>query len=259
MTLVILNIGLYLLAALSLLGYFLKKEQKFLLSLSYISMGAGIILQAINLSYQMSLGDFIVISAIEALSLASLIMVILILPYVKRHLNTAMVITLFAALTQFLSLFDHPDVGFSTPSPWLSLHILTSIIAYAILLLASIQALLVYFRDRAIRNKKSITQKFPPIMRMELLLFRLLIIGFVILTLSLATSFAFFNQWFTPHFVHKTVLTGLAWVLYGGILLAHHYYGLRGRPAAKFILLTAAILLLGITGTRLIQEYLFAY
>ena len=131
-------------------------------------------------------------------------------------------------------------------------------IAYAVLLLASIQALLVYLRDRALRRKKSITHRFPPIMRMELLLFRLLLIGFIVLTLSLLTSFAFFDQWFSPHFIHKTVLTGLAWVLYGGILFAHHSFGLRGGQAAKFIIMTAIVLLLGITGTRLIQEYMFA-
>lgn len=258
MTLVSLNIGLYLLSALFLLAHLFKKGQKWWLPLSYISIFSALGLHAISLSYQLSIGDLEVISAIEALSLASIMMVLLIIPYLKRHLNTAIAIMLFAGATQILTLFDHQDVGFSTPSPWLSLHILTSIIAYAILLLASVQALLLYLRDRALKNRRSITQKFPPILRMELLLFRMLTIGFILLTVSLVTSFAFFDQWFSPHFIHKTVLTGLAWILYGAILWAHHYYGLRGRPAAKFILLTAVILLLGITGTRLIQEFLFA-
>ncbi len=254
MTLVSLNIGLYLLSSLFLLGALLRKGQKWWLPVSYLTLISGIVVHGTTLA----LSDFTHISAAEALSLTSLIMLLVLLPYIKRHLNTAIVLTLFAAAMQFFSLFDTNEVGFSTPSAWLSAHILTSIIAYAILLLASIQALLVYLRDRALKQRKSLTHKLPPIMRMELLLFRLLLIGFIVLTVSLLTSFAFIDQWFSPHFVHKTVLTGLAWILYGGILLAHRFYGLRGRPAAKFILMTAVILLFGITGTRLIQEYIFA-
>lgn len=258
MTLVTLNIGLYLLSALSLTGALFKKDQKWWLPLSYIMILAGFILQGKILTDQLASQSFANVSATVALSFTSLIMVLIELPYIKRHLNTAIVISLFAAFTQFLQIFNYNEVSFSTPSLWLSIHVLTSLIAYSILLLASIQALLVYLRDRALRTKKSITHRFPPLMRMELLLFRLLLIGFIVLTLSLLTSFAFFDQWFSPHFIHKTVLTGLAWLLYGSILFAHQYFGLRGRPAAKFILMTAVVLLLGITGTRLIQEYMFA-
>ncbi|UNM95625.1 cytochrome c biogenesis protein CcsA [Ignatzschineria rhizosphaerae] len=258
MTLVTLNIGLYLLSTLFLLCALCKKGQNWCLQLSFVTLIAGILSQGTLLSYQIAQGDFEQVSAIEALSVAVFIMLLIIIPYVRRHLNTAIGLTFFATIVQALSLFHTNEVSFSTPSPWLSAHILTSIVAYAILLMASIQALLVYLRDRALKQKKSITHKLPPIMRMELLLFRLLLIGFIVLTISLLTSFAFFDQWFSPHFIHKTVLTGLAWILYGGILFAHHYYGLRGKAATKFILLTAIILLLGITGTRLIQEYMFA-
>lgn len=258
MTLVTLNIGLYLLSALCLTGAMMKKDQKWWLPLSYLLIISGIIIQGKILTDQLASQSFASISAIDVLSFTALIMVLIELPYIRRHLNTAIVISLFASCAQALQLFNYHEVSFSTPSPWLSIHILTSMIAYAVLLLASIQAFLVYLRDRALRRKKSITHKLPPIMRMELLLFRLLLIGFIVLTLSLLTSFAFFDQWFSPHFIHKTVLTGLAWVLYGGILFAHHSFGLRGGQAAKFILMTAIVLLLGITGTRLIQEYIFA-
>lgn len=257
MTLISLNIGLYLLATLFLIGTLLRKGPKYCWPLGCITIIAGLILQAYNLSFQLTLGNFDEISAFEALSLASLIMVLLVLPYLKRHLNTAIIITLFAAVTQALSLFDTNDVSFGTPSAWLSIHILTSIVAYAILLLASIQAFLVYLRDRSLKQKRSIAHRLPPIMRMEHLLFQLLLIGFIMLTISLLTSLAFFDQWFTAHFIHKTILTGFAWLLYGAILFARYKFGLRGQAAAKYILITAVILLLGITGTRLIQEFLF--
>ena len=258
MTLVTINIGLYLLSTLFLLCALSQKRRNWCLQLSYISLITGILTQGTILSYQIAGGDFQQVSAIEALSIAVFIMLLIVIPYMRRHLNTAIGLTAFATVVQILTLFNTQEVSFSTPSAWLSLHILTSIVAYAILLMASIQALLVYLRDKSLKQKKSITHKLPPIMRMEVLLFRLLLIGFIVLTLSLLTSFAFIDQWFAPHFVHKTVLIALSWLLYGGILFAHRYFGLRGRAATKFILLTAVILLLGITGTRLIQEHLFA-
>lgn len=257
MTLITLNIAIYLLTTFSLIGFVKNRGKKGWLIASYGSLIPAMILHALILSHQI-LGDgSLNIGALKALSLTAFIMLIIATPYLQRYINTLVVLTIFAALALFLSAFESEN-SVQTPNTLLGLHIVTSMVAYSLLLLASVQAVLVYLRDRALKGHTLfLVDRLPPILRMERLLFRLLGIGFALLTISILTSFAFLDLWFTRQFIHKTVLTGLAWLLYGGILASHYFFGIRGRLAAKFVVITSIVLLLGITGTRLIQELIF--
>ena len=106
MTLVTLNIGLYLLSTLFLLCTLFKKGHNWCLQLSYLTLIAGILSQGTLLSYQIARGDFQQVSAIEALSVAVFVMLIIVVPYVRRHLNTAIGLTIFATIIQTFSQFN---------------------------------------------------------------------------------------------------------------------------------------------------------
>jgi ABC-type uncharacterized transport system permease subunit len=72
---------------------------------------------------------------------------------------------------------------------------------------------------------------------MELFLFRLVAIGFMLLTLVIVTSFLFFNQlWLSP-LLQKTLVSLFAWSVFAILLLGRHYLGWRGRQAIRWTLL----------------------
>ncbi|MDG9729073.1 cytochrome c biogenesis protein CcsA [Ignatzschineria sp. RMDPL8A] len=259
MILITLIILLYLSSSGCLVTY-LKMEN----NRSCFNIAIGLMLLAMGghaylLSTQIFGSSLVNIGAMKALSLTSLIMLIISMPLIKRHVNTALILILFAIVTIFLSLTDS-KFAVNTQNPMLGIHILISIIAYAILLLAAIQAVLVYLRDRSLKSHSlSLIKKLPPMLRMERWLFQLVTIGFGFLTLSLLTSLFFYDTWFDKAVIHKTILASTAWVLYGTILVSRYVYGIRGKRAAKFVILSSFVLLLGITVTRVIQEVIFNY
>ncbi len=221
-------------------------------------MSGGIIFHGFLLSHQILGESYLNIGALKALSLTGFIMMIIVLPKAERHLNSAFAITALALVSVIASAF-HSDHAIEPQSIPLGAHIVTSIVAYAILLLAGVQAILILLRDRALKHPKPsfLTKNLPPILRMERWLFQLILIGWVLLTLSLLSSAFFLDLWFTQSTIHKTVLTLAAWFLYGGLLIGHYRYHIRGRRAAKLVLISTLVLLLAITGTRLIQELIF--
>jgi ABC-type uncharacterized transport system permease subunit len=90
----------------------------------------------------------------------------------------------------------------------------------------------------------------------EKVMFRLIGGGFVLLTLALLTGFIFVTNLFTQHLVHKTVLSLIAWVIFGVLLIGRTRYGWRGRPAVRWTLWGFGFLLLAYFGSKFVLEYL---
>jgi ABC-type uncharacterized transport system permease subunit len=78
--------------------------------------------------------------------------------------------------------------------------------------------------------------------------------GFVLLTLSLVSGFAFLEDMFAQHLVHKTVLSTLAWIVFGALLVGRFRYGWRGRTAIIWTLGGFVILILAYFGTKAVLE-----
>ena len=89
---------------------------------------------------------------------------------------------------------------------------------------------------------------------METLLFEMIGTGFVLLTLALASGFAFLEDMFAQHLVHKTVLSILGWVVFGTLLLGRHRYGWRGRTAIIWTLSGYVMLILAYFGSKAVLE-----
>jgi len=138
----------------------------------------------------------------------------------------------------------------------LKLHVLLSMLAYSLLTLASVQALLLAVQDHYLRKRRpgGFIRALPPLMTMEALLFEMIGIGFVLLTLALLSGFAFLENMFAQHLVHKTVLSVVAWMVFGGLLLGRRVWGWRGRKAIVWTLSGFAILILAYFGSKLVLE-----
>lgn len=138
----------------------------------------------------------------------------------------------------------------------MSMHILTSIIAFSLLNIAALQAILLAIQDQQLKRHppKYFIKSLPPLQTMEALLFQMLGTGLVFLTISLISGFLFIEDLFAQHLVHKTVLSLLAWVIFTGLLIGRSRYGWRGQTAIRWTLIGFILLLLAYFGSKLVLE-----
>lgn len=59
---------------------------------------------------------------------------------------------------------------------------------------------------------------------------------------------------FAQHLVHKTVLSTLAWLMFGGLLIGRLRYGWRGKTAIVWTLSGFAVLILAYFGSKIVLE-----
>ncbi|MEZ5658760.1 MAG: cytochrome c biogenesis protein CcsA [Burkholderiaceae bacterium] len=144
-------------------------------------------------------------------------------------------------------------------------HLLVGVLAYAVMLLAALHALLMAMAEKSLHDPlqsrpnpllAGTLERLPPLLTMERLLFRLLAIGFALLTLTAVSGMVFSEEIFGRpfRFDHKTVLTLLAWVVFGVLLLGRRIWGWRGQRALRLTLTGFVVLLLGYAGSRFVLE-----
>ncbi|MDD5579368.1 MAG: cytochrome c biogenesis protein CcsA [Methylobacter sp.] len=138
----------------------------------------------------------------------------------------------------------------------MNIHVLTSIIAFSLLNIAALQAILLAIQDRQLKSHapRRFIQSLPPLQTMESLLFQMLSAGLFFLTISLVSGFIFIENLFAQHLVHKTVLSILAWLIFSCLLIGRSRYGWRGQTAIKWTLSGFISLLLAYFGSKLVLE-----
>ena len=142
----------------------------------------------------------------------------------------------------------------------IQLHAGLALLAYAALSVAALLAIVLWLQERALRQHRfgALLRLFPPLTLVETLMFRLIAVGFALLTLALMTGVVFVENLFAQHLVHKTVLSLLAWGVFGALLLGRMRYGWRGRRAVR-LMLTAMILLgMAFFGSKFVLELVLA-
>jgi len=135
-------------------------------------------------------------------------------------------------------------------------HVLVSVLAFALLTIAACQSVLLAYQEHRLRHKRpgGLVHILPPLKVQEDLLFLLIALGFFLLTLSLATGVAFVADMLAQHLAHKTVLSVIAWLMFGVLLWGRWRYGWRGRTAVRLSLGGFTVLGLAYFGTKLILE-----
>jgi ABC-type uncharacterized transport system permease subunit len=98
----------------------------------------------------------------------------------------------------------------------------------------------------------------PPLLTLERYLFRLIAIGFVLLTITLVSGFLFSEELFGKPvtLTHKNVFSVAGWLTFGALLFGRWRYGWRGRVALKWILAGTVLLVLGYLGSKFVLEVL---
>lgn len=220
---------------------------------------AALSLHAIMLYHELFVLGSLNMSFFNAVSLAAWTMAALLLvsSLSKPVENLAILALPVAAITVLLDLRFPGSHLLSDQSGWeLRLHVLTSMLAYSLLTLASAQALLLAIQDTHLRRHHpgGFIRALPPLQTMESLLFEMISVGFVLLSIALITGFIYLEDMFAQHLVHKTVLSIVAWMTFATLLWGRYRFGWRGRKAIRWTLVGFAVLMLAYFGSKAVIE-----
>ncbi|MDP2231337.1 inner membrane protein YpjD [Methylotenera sp.] len=145
-------------------------------------------------------------------------------------------------------------------SPLFLAHITIALLAYSLFTFATFHALLMTAAERSLHNKPTLIKlpSFPPLMVMESLLFRIISLGFILLTITLVSGMLFSEEIFGKpmQFNHKAVFSIASWFIYGGLLYGRYQYGWRGLKAIRWTLAGFILLVLAYVGSKFILEVL---
>ncbi len=138
----------------------------------------------------------------------------------------------------------------------IKLHVTLALLSYGLLSIAALLALLLSFQERSLRHHRApaFLRALPPLTLTEGLMFQLIASGFALLTLTLVTGALFVHNLFAQHLVHKTVLSLIAWLVFGTLLVGRWRWGWRGRRAVGLTLAGMVVLVLAFFGSKFALE-----
>lgn len=145
-------------------------------------------------------------------------------------------------------------------APGILAHILFSILAYGMITIAVFQSMILLIQDQQLRKRpvSTLIKNFPPLQSMESLLFSYLWAGWLLLSLSLISGWLFLDNLFAQHLVHKTLLSCIAWLVFGILLWGRHQLGWRGHKAIRWTIAGFFLLMLAYFGSKLVREFILA-
>ncbi|MDY7540580.1 cytochrome c biogenesis protein CcsA [Undibacterium sp. RTI2.1] len=146
--------------------------------------------------------------------------------------------------------------------PW---HIAIALLSYSTLTIAAFHAVVMTLQDAHLHKQASkatppwlskAIERLPALLMMEKILFRLVAMGFVLLTLTVLSGIVFSEEILGVAFKwdHKTILSLFSWMLFGILLIGRHWRGWRGKTVLSFTLSGFLTLLLAYVGSRFVLE-----
>lgn len=143
---------------------------------------------------------------------------------------------------------------------WLDAHIAFSLATYAILTLAALAGFSAFAQERALKRKAQgrMTRALPGLSSAEGLESSLLTLGAAVLAIGVVTGMAvdYLTTGALFHVSHKTMFALLALAVVFALLIARRTVGLRGRQAARLVMLAYLLLTLGYPGVKFVTDVL---
>lgn len=139
----------------------------------------------------------------------------------------------------------------------LQLHAWVALLAYAVLAVAALLAILLWVQERTLRKRGAHRwpRLLPPLTELERLMFRSVGLGFLLLTATLLSGALFVKDLLGQHLAHKTVLSLLSWGIFGVLLFGRWRYGWRGVKAVRLTLIAMLLLALAFFGSQFVYEF----
>jgi ABC-type uncharacterized transport system permease subunit len=161
-----------------------------------------------------------------------------------------------AAVLLALDVFAAPATAPLALDWQIQLHVAIALIGYGVLSIAALLAILLAVQERALRAHRPgrLVRALPPLTQTEALLFRLIGVGFALLTLTLLSGALFVRNIRDQHLAHIIVLTVVAWLIFGTLLWGRWRHGWRGTRAVNLTLIGMAFLALAFFGSKFVLE-----
>lgn len=218
------------------------------LALHVVAVGAGVATpDGLDLSLTHALSIVAALTVLVAFASGAL----------SRLPSVAMVVLPVAAVAAALPAFAPSAHRFPyTSSHWAIAHIAVALLAYAFFIVAAAQALVMTGLEKRLHRGLAEIEATPPLLTLETALFRLIGVGFALLSLALASGVLFSEQVFGKPmpFTHKNVFAIASWLVFGALVVGRWRYGWRGRKALRWILAGTALLVLAYLGTKFVLE-----
>ncbi len=164
-------------------------------------------------------------------------------------LPLSLIALIVAELSNSGATFRHLDMG-------IVMHILLSIIAYSLISITALQALLLHWQNKSLKQRQlsSFVKHLPPLQTMETLMFELLWVGLIMLTTALFVGALYIEDMFAQNLAHKTILSIVAWAIFTTLLFGRVRWGWRGNQAIRWVLCGFCCLMLAYFGSKLALE-----
>jgi ABC-type uncharacterized transport system permease subunit len=169
-----------------------------------------------------------------------------------------LVLPLAAMCTILPVFFPNVHVVAHAKAVGFKLHFLAAMLAYSLLTLSALHAIFMGFTENALhkRSVKRSLNSLPPLLTMESLLFRMLLVGFILLTITVGSGVFFSEALFGKPLTidHKTLFAFASWGIFAMLLVGRHAWGWRGKRALRWTLVGFALLILAYVGSRFVAE-----
>lgn len=158
-------------------------------------------------------------------------------------------------------------------SEWLPLHLALGMASYGLFAVAVMHAWLMARAEQRMRNGPGVLAQPQlaeggqmrtelPLLTLERLTFRLVMLGFALLTVTIVQGLFFGEHLYGAaatagwRWSHKTVFSILAWLVFAALLWGRWRLGWRGQRAVRMVYVGAVLLLLGYAGYHFVLEVL---
>ena len=171
-----------------------------------------------------------------------------------KHLG--LVLLPLTAIAILVSMIYHDNSNLGLIDPDIRIHIIVSIASYGFLGLGAIQAILLRYQEKKLKDVSGslFLTILPSIEKMENVMFDLIIFGFILLTLSLLSGAPFVTMNEHPGLLEKILFSIIAWMTYSYLIYSRFSKGVRGRKATNLTLSGMSFLLIAYLGTKLFFE-----
>lgn len=143
-------------------------------------------------------------------------------------------------------------------------HLTIAMLTSGVFVVAFALAIMIGWQERLLHHSAQVSHehadswlnRLPPMLTMERLLVRVLVLGFLLMSFLIITGMIFSEQigGAALHWNHKTVFTLLAWVLVGVLLIGRFVRGWRGTVLVRSTKISFILLFLAYVGTHFVLD-----
>ncbi len=217
-------------------------------------------LHAAGLSQSLLLESGLNLQLFQMGSLISLVVTILIIfsSWRKPVENLLIALLPMAAITVLLASVIDRQVPTPAVATSLVLHIILSILAFSMFVIASGQAILLTAQNKLLRDHKTrgLIQALPSLQTMDSLLFEMIWVGMILLSVAFVIGLPDIQDLMAQQLIHKVVFAAIGWLTFATLLIGRYQFGWRGVTASRWTIIGTCFLILSYFGSKFVLEFI---